>query len=869
MTISKLTRKAIVAGNGVLTSFNFSFQVRSAADLQVYYTDADGNITLLASNLYSVVLDAVPTGQLWSGGGSVTYAPSSIAIASGTSLTIARTVALLQSSSFINQGGYYPQTVEQSVDLLTMEMQQLSETQDRALTIPISSTASAALPTPTASGIFAWNVTADEVEYISVASIGAITIPVPVAQGGTAGTTAATGRAGLNAQRQPCVTMIRTANSTNDTVTSAAWKVYTETGAELNTVGTTTEGLQEAINYASRYGYDLEVFGSGVIPNHWGVPYGGALGNNPFATTNLSAVVIVTQASHGRTTGDKMTFNGLSGAINGIAVATFAAEHAITVINANSYSVTLTAANATSSGGGANCRFQDSGQNASIINCTTGITVPPIQGVKWRIHATINFGGASTVGIQFDSMMLSDIEFSDQIVCSAPYLVGVKFAPSGELPQDPNGPVCTSSNVRLCPIVMAAPTGVCVQMDCTSGTISDSVYQFLELNAGAIGLQVVFSATYGCLGNKVVVNGAHSQTSFIAQIGTSATGAANNYSNVWDIQGHPATGGAGLDIWGTGDIYHASIDNAQGTPTTGVTLESSATGNIIVSAKNGATTALSDSSTAKDNVYISGTAVSSGASTITLTNNLTETRAVGAAAAGAVSGQSFNTTFTGDAGGTTNLRGYVYAVTGSGTNAAAGLTASRIAPTWAGTGVALTTLLGEFMFPTVSGTGNATTVLGYNVQHQLSSSGGAPTATGYLVTAPILSSTGAIGTLTGFSTANLGHASLVTNAIGFGAADMTASLTLTAGFRGQVTSGTNKYNLYMDGTAQNFLQGVTGIGIAAAASTQLNLPAGTTAISSMRLAHGAAPTSPVNGDMWTTTSGLFVRINGGTVGPLT
>lgn len=37
----------------------------------------------------------------------------------------------------------------------------------------------------------------------------------------------------------------------------------------------------------------------------------------------------------------------------------------------------------------------------------------------------------------------------------------------------------------------------------------------------------------------------------------------------------------------------------------------------------------------------------------------------------------------------------------------------------------------------------------------------------------------------------------------------------------------------------------------------------------LRLPHGAAPTAPVNGDVWTTTAGLFVRINGATVGPLT
>ncbi len=34
------------------------------------------------------------------------------------------------------------------------------------------------------------------------------------------------------------------------------------------------------------------------------------------------------------------------------------------------------------------------------------------------------------------------------------------------------------------------------------------------------------------------------------------------------------------------------------------------------------------------------------------------------------------------------------------------------------------------------------------------------------------------------------------------------------------------------------------------------------------LPHGAAPTAPVNGDVWTTTAGLYVRINGSTVGPL-
>lgn len=49
-------------------------------------------------------------------------------------------------------------------------------------------------------------------------------------------------------------------------------------------------------------------------------------------------------------------------------------------------------------------------------------------------------------------------------------------------------------------------------------------------------------------------------------------------------------------------------------------------------------------------------------------------------------------------------------------------------------------------------------------------------------------------------------------------------------------------------------------------TTQFIAP--TTARASIGLPHGTAPTTPVDGDMWTTTAGLFVRINGVTVGPL-
>lgn len=45
-------------------------------------------------------------------------------------------------------------------------------------------------------------------------------------------------------------------------------------------------------------------------------------------------------------------------------------------------------------------------------------------------------------------------------------------------------------------------------------------------------------------------------------------------------------------------------------------------------------------------------------------------------------------------------------------------------------------------------------------------------------------------------------------------------------------------------------------------------PTATTSIPSVRMPHGTAPTVPTNGDLWTTTAGLYVRVNGATVGPL-
>jgi hypothetical protein len=62
------------------------------------------------------------------------------------------------------------------------------------------------------------------------------------------------------------------------------------------------------------------------------------------------------------------------------------------------------------------------------------------------------------------------------------------------------------------------------------------------------------------------------------------------------------------------------------------------------------------------------------------------------------------------------------------------------------------------------------------------------------------------------SAATLGVGSTITNQTGFEVDSSLNSATNNYGFRGRIASGTNRWNLYMDGTADNYIAGNVGIG---------------------------------------------------------
>lgn len=155
-TVTSAQNKVIISGNNVQTSFPFSFVGVAASDISVIFTNASGVSTTLVqgpgSTQYQVTLTAAAPGQLWGVGGTVVYNPGGTPIATGTTLTIVRTVPLTQSTSLQNQAsfGQYAAATEKALDQVDMQVQQIAEAQNRVLSAPIVDPSSINLTLPPA-----------------------------------------------------------------------------------------------------------------------------------------------------------------------------------------------------------------------------------------------------------------------------------------------------------------------------------------------------------------------------------------------------------------------------------------------------------------------------------------------------------------------------------------------------------------------------------------------------------------------------------------------------------------------------------------------------------------------------------------------
>jgi len=136
MSISTTSRKAgPYFGNGTTPTYAFAFKVFGAADVLVVRGEVStaAETELVIGSDYNVSLNA---DQELNPGGTITLTAGNLA--SGFSITIGSKLASVQPAKFTNQGGFYPRVLNDSLDRLTILVQQLAEQVARSVKVGFS-----------------------------------------------------------------------------------------------------------------------------------------------------------------------------------------------------------------------------------------------------------------------------------------------------------------------------------------------------------------------------------------------------------------------------------------------------------------------------------------------------------------------------------------------------------------------------------------------------------------------------------------------------------------------------------------------------------------------------------------------------------
>ena len=195
MTLTSSTVRVQYSGDGSTTSFSVPFIFWTDDDLKVILTDSDGvETTWTRGTQYTVTGDPGTTGTI-----EVITSPTDYTPATGETLTILSNLSDTQDTDLIEGGQFPTASVEQQLDQIVRQIQQAAEELGRTVQFVESSTVSGplGLPDPVASQFLRWNTGATDLENADLASLGALGLPVAVADGGTGAITAAAARTNL------------------------------------------------------------------------------------------------------------------------------------------------------------------------------------------------------------------------------------------------------------------------------------------------------------------------------------------------------------------------------------------------------------------------------------------------------------------------------------------------------------------------------------------------------------------------------------------------------------------------------------------------------------------------------------------------
>lgn len=242
---------------------------------------------------------------------------------------------------------------------------------------------------------------------------------------------------------------------------------------------------------------------------------------------------------------------------------------------------------------------------AAVLNCSTPIVWPPMQGKTISINSTtisITNAVGSQMGMKFDSCMMVNFDLRGSQIGYAGTGVAVGFVPTNGVPLDGLVTI-VDSEFNICTVV-TSQAGTLVRFDPANGSIANNRFSFTEINASGgntTGMHVLSKPSAFAM-NEVSAVHIHSS------IGTSvALGGTNVFSNIFNLGISPATSNnPAIQIFGVSNELHLNIHNGQGQPGNGIKFEPSASKNTIFMRQNKATLKVNDQSTLHDNNVLYG-----------------------------------------------------------------------------------------------------------------------------------------------------------------------------------------------------------------------------------------------------------------------
>ena len=192
MTVSTDLIKVSYSGDDSTTVFAYTFKVFDEDDLVVIIRDANG-----AETTKTITTDYTVSGVGNANGGNVTMLT---APASTETLLILREQPITQGLDLVPNDPFPADSIEEALDKLVFMMQQQAEELDRCIklskTNTMTSTEFTVSAADRANEVFSFDASG-ELSIQPLGVVGAVTLPLSVANGGTAASDAATARTNL------------------------------------------------------------------------------------------------------------------------------------------------------------------------------------------------------------------------------------------------------------------------------------------------------------------------------------------------------------------------------------------------------------------------------------------------------------------------------------------------------------------------------------------------------------------------------------------------------------------------------------------------------------------------------------------------